>query len=338
MATPVGIVAIGRNEGARLIACLRSAPPETTAFVYVDSGSTDNSVQAARELGVEVVALDLSVGFTAARARNAGYARLKQLCGDLAFVQFVDGDCVIDPLWLGHALETMERRPDVAAVCGRRRERAPEQTIYNALCDIEWNTPVGESTAFGGDVLVRCTAFDTAGRYNERLIAGEEPELAVRMRERGAKIIRLDKDMTYHDAAMTTFDQWWKRAVRAGHAYGEVAWMHRRSPKGIWRKEVVRALLWGGLIPLATLGLAVCWSPWCLLLAVVYPLQIVRIALRSQDTGRPWTYAFFMTVAKFAQVVGIAKFFFNRIRGRSSTLIEYKGPTASDPRAAAPPG
>ena len=41
----VGVVAIGRNEGERLRVCLESARRDVHALVYVDSGSTDGSVE-----------------------------------------------------------------------------------------------------------------------------------------------------------------------------------------------------------------------------------------------------------------------------------------------------
>lgn len=72
-----GVVVIGRNEGERLRQCLRSLLP-TVVAVYVDSGSTDGSAKWARDNGAEVVDLDASVPFTAARVRNAGFQRLPE--------------------------------------------------------------------------------------------------------------------------------------------------------------------------------------------------------------------------------------------------------------------
>ena len=91
--TDLGVVVIGRNEGERLLRCLRSVAGRAGAVVYVDSGSTDGSVEAARALGAEVVLLDPAVPFTAARARNAGLERLVELRPVVERVQFVDGDC-----------------------------------------------------------------------------------------------------------------------------------------------------------------------------------------------------------------------------------------------------
>src|SRR5215475_7559873 len=79
---PFGVVAIGRNEGDRLVRCLRSLT-KASKIIYVDSGSSDNSVREARSLGADVVELDPTTPFTAARARNAGFERLRQLAPDL---------------------------------------------------------------------------------------------------------------------------------------------------------------------------------------------------------------------------------------------------------------
>ena len=198
----VGAVAIGRNEGARLERCLASLAPMACPLVYVDSGSSDDSVARARTAGAEVVELDLAEPFTAARARNAGLARILDRGNCTGFVQFVDGDCEVRDGWIAWALAAMEAEPDLAVVCGRRRERHPEASVWNLLCDCEWNTPVGEAAACGGDALVRVAALREVGGYDAALIAGEEPEMCLRLSRRGWRVRRLDAEMTLHDAAM----------------------------------------------------------------------------------------------------------------------------------------
>ena len=49
---------------------------------------------------------------------------------------------VIVPGWIDTAVAYLEAHDDVAIVCGRRRERYPNQSIYNWLCDVEWNSGV----------------------------------------------------------------------------------------------------------------------------------------------------------------------------------------------------
>lgn len=324
----LGLVAIGRNEGDRLSQCLQSVRDRVETLVYVDSGSTDGSVEMARSLGVEVVELDLDIPFTAARARNAGFERLLQISPQLDFVQFVDGDCEVVDRWLETAQTHLTTHPKIAVVCGRRRERFPDQTPYNRLCDIEWDTPIGEAKACGGDAMMRVEAVKQVGGYNPNLIAGEEPELCVRLRQQGWQVWRLDAEMTRHDAQMTQWNQWWKRSQRAGHAFAEGAWLHGSPPERHWVKESRSIWLWGVMIPLIALSFAWPSHGWSLLLLFAYPLLIYRVIkgmnkpdLTAQDAR---LYALSCVVGKFPQALGQIQFHLNRLLGRQQSLIEYK--------------
>lgn len=315
----IGAVAIGRNEGDRLRRCLASLQGRAGRIVYVDSGSTDGSLEAAAAAGAEVVTLDLSRPFTAARARNEGLARLAGT-GAPPYVQFIDGDCELQPGWLETAAAFLDSHPDVAAVCGRRRERHPGQSVYNRLIDREWDTPVGEARACGGDVLMRTDAFRAVGGFDPGLIAGEEPELCVRLRRAGWRIWRLDAEMTLHDAAITRLGQWWRRARRAGHAYAEGAAMHGAAPERHRVAQTRRALTWGLALPLAVLVLA--WpAPWlAVALALAWPAQVARLARRRGDLA----WALFLTLGKTPEALGVLDYHLGRLSGRRRGLIEYK--------------
>ena len=320
----VGVVVIGRNEGERLDTCLRSAIGGRPV-VYVDSGSTDSSTSIGRAAGAEVVNLDMSVPFTAARARNEGCRRLRSLSPQLAYVQFVDGDCEIDRDWIATASAFLDGHADVGVVCGRRRERYPERSIYNRLCDREWDTPVGEAKACGGDALIRLSAFEQAGGYRDNLIAGEEPELCFRLRQSGWKIWRLDAEMTLHDVAMLRFGQWWKRHVRSGYAFAQGACLHGRSPERYWVWETVRALIWGSGIPLISLVALASFGARGLFPLLLYPLQFARrIQKQPGDFIKRCQYAAFELLARFPESIGVWSFVRDRLLGRRARLIEYK--------------
>ncbi len=330
----IGVVAIGRNEGDRLRRCLESVVEEASRVVYVDSGSTDDSVAMARGKGVMVVELDRSTPFTAARARNAGFEQLRFDDGDAQFVQFVDGDCEVRVGWLKTAIEALQGNAKVAAVCGRRRERHPEASVYNHLCDMEWDTPVGNAREFGGDVMMRAEVFRQLGGYNPSVIAAEDTELGVRMRQAGWLIERLDAEMTWHDAAITRFGQWWTRNVRAGHGYAQGAAMHGGSPTHHWVREARSIWVWGLIVP--ALALAGAWWTWggSLLLLGLYGVlywKIRRHAHRRGMSGRDaGTMAWFTMLGKFPQALGQIAYWRNRLLGRRSRIIEYKG-TESPP-------
>ncbi|MDP1699402.1 MAG: glycosyltransferase [Aestuariivirga sp.] len=319
-----GVVVIGRNEGERLVACLRSLRSSQYPIVYADSGSTDGSVERAASMGAEVTILDRASPFTAARARNAGLARLNELWPNLQYIQFVDGDCVVVGDWLDAASSFLDKHDDVAVVCGRRREKNPQSTIYNWLCDMEWDTPVGQSKACGGDALMRAAALEETSGFNPTLIAGEEPELCLRLREKGWKVWRLPVDMTLHDANIQHFGQWWKRTRRGGFAYAAVSTLHANSEKRIWHFELQRAIFWGAAFPIAVIALGF-FNIAVFGLFLAYPLQIARIAVRRDATNvMSWKFALFMTIAKFAEAAGALQFFASKMLRRRTVLIEYK--------------
>ena len=319
-ASVLGAVAIGRNEGARLLACLNSLRGRVDRLVYVDSGSSDGSVEAARALGAEVVQLDLARPFTAARARNAGFAALMETGArrpDL--VQFVDGDCEVVEGWVELAAARLDADQGLAAVAGRRRERYPDASRYNRLIDAEWATPVGPARAIGGDGMLRADALAGIGGYREDLIAGEEPEMCLRLIRKGWRIERLDAEMTRHDAALMRFGQWWTRARRAGHAFAEGAALHGRGPERHWVAETRRALLWGAALPAGAVAGAIL-TPAAAALLLAYPLQIARLS-RRMGVER----AAFTTLGKLPEAMGAIEYHLRRTRlGRPRGLIEYK--------------
>jgi len=321
----VGVVVIGRNEGERLKKCLDSVAGVDGPVVYVDSGSTDGSVEMARARGVETLPLDSRAPFTAARARNEGFRRLRELAQDLAYVQFVDGDCEVVAHWLAKAVAFLDAKRDIAVACGRRRERYPQRSIYNMLCDIEWDTAVGEAKACGGDALMRIEAFEAVNGYRAELIAGEEPELCVRLRAAGWRIWRLAEEMTLHDAAISRFGQWWKRTQRGGYAFAQGADLHGAPPERHCVRESRSVWFWGLGFPVAVCGLTLWWGGWSLILLLAYPLQVVRLAACGERSVREnWWRAVFLVIGKFPELLGQLKFLTHRCVGGRSHLIEYK--------------
>ena len=321
----LGVVIIGRNEGERLRQAILSVGQQAQAIVYVDSGSADNSVTLAQQLHCHVVNLEMNKPFSAARGRNAGLQHLLAHYPTLQFVQFMDGDCTLDPFWLEKAVAFLQSHPDVVVLCGRRRERYPNKSVYNLLCDMEWDTPLGETTWCGGDSLMRVDALRAVGGFNEAFAAGEEPELCYRLRQRGGKIWRLDAEMTLHDANMTRFGQWWQRSVRSGSAYVQTALTYWRSKERPNLKESLSIWFWAGDLPLLSLiGIPITGGT-SLLILLAYPYLASRIfRYRRQKHGdsrsKAARYAFFTVLGKFAQLQGQLRF----LRHRRSSLIEYK--------------
>jgi glycosyltransferase involved in cell wall biosynthesis len=341
MANRIGIVTIGRNEGERLEKCLRSVVGRAATVVYVDSASTDDSVAFARQIGAEVVELDMSIRFTAARARNEGLTRLLSIDPQCEFVQFVDGDCEVMPGWLEAAAEKLASDKKIAVVCGKKAERYPEASIYNRLCGMEWKLPTGKILFSGGDMMARVSALKEVNGYNSGLIAGEEPEMCLRLRNAGYEIWGLDVPMSIHDADMHRFSQWWMRNVRAGHAFSEVAAMHSHEPERFWCKDVRSNWIWGAIIPVVLLGFAWPTRGWSLLGFVLYLKPFwgtYRWTLSQPGNSKMDAFlnSIFILLGKIPQALGQWKVLCDRVLNRRSRVLEYKGPDFGAPATADP--
>lgn len=326
----IAAVVIGRNEGSRLGPSLSSVQAAGIPIVYADSASSDGSVAVAHGVDVPVVELSDNAPLSAGRGRNEGLAEALRRWPDTEFVMFLDGDCVLDRAFPSAAVETFAQHPECAIVTGHLAERAPEASIYNRLCAIEWRSPAGRienMNALGGIMAVRVSAFREVNGFNLKAIAGEEPDLGVRVALAGHSIIKIDRQMATHDAEMTSFRQWWIRAVRGGHALAHRYASHGRTRFRDGRRELLSDLFWGLALPLTALTLLWPTRGFSLLLLGGYGVLYSRVRRRylrqGLGDGDAKLASRFILYSKFAHVVGIAKYAVGRLRG-SYRIIEYK--------------
>lgn len=241
----IDIVIIGINTATTLRQCLESVLNASYSYgdltiYYVDGGSKDNSVAIAKEYPkVNVIELHVTQP-TPGLGRNKGWQT-----GTSPLIQFLDSDTTLNANWLNTAYLAIQQ-PQVAAVRGFLRERFPEKSIYNWIGDQEWNDKPGETSSFGGNALLRREVLNATGGYNDSMIAGEDPELSLRVRLAGWKIIQLDSDMATHDLGMTTLKQYWRRSYRTGYAYATLYALHANESK-FWQRELLRIRIRGGL-------------------------------------------------------------------------------------------
>jgi glycosyltransferase involved in cell wall biosynthesis len=319
-----GVVLIGRNERERLKLSLGSVLRLTNRVVYADSASTDGSVDLARSLGAVVVEIDRSQPLNAARGRNAGFEALRQHFPECRYALFLDGDCRLVEDFPAKAIAFLNSHEKAAVACGRRFEAFPDASFYNRLADEEWNTPVGQADACGGDSMVRVEALEEIGGFDPELMASEEPEMAARLRARGWQIWRIDAEMSEHDAAIHRFGQWWRRTLRSGYGYAQ-AWRRTHNlPKPINGRILASAFFWAVGMPIAVVVLAILLGQPSVLLIIpfAYTVQVLRIALRRGLSAHALRAGAMLMLAKFAEVAGAMRYFLER-RPRHS--IEYKG-------------
>ena len=325
----VSVVIIGRNEGKRLDDCLNSVyavAPEGFGMevIYVDSASLDGSPERAREFGAKVIEVQPERP-SAALGRNAGWRAAR---GE--FVLFLDADTILEPRFIARALAAM-RSPDIAVVWGHRRERFPEQSLYVRVLDLDWVYPPGESEFCGGDALMRREALERVEGFDDTLIAGEEPELCRRLREHGYRILHVDVPMTGHDLAINQFSAYWRRALRAGHAYAEISYRYRNTLDPLWSRDARRNFIRGLAILAspAALASALLISPWLALGLAGTGVAMLgrsarRCAWKTSDRVTRWLYVIHAHVQQVPILFGQLSWHLHRWQGRRRELIEYK--------------
>ncbi|MEE9391163.1 MAG: glycosyltransferase [Planctomycetota bacterium] len=327
-----GIVVIGRNEGERLVRCLRSVLVLRVPIIYVDSNSEDQSVERAADMGV--TSHRLSANPNAAKARNAGFEKLMSDGSPLEFIQFVDGDCELSEDWPVQALQCFDEEPNVAIICGRLRERDPTSSVFNRLADIEWDRPAGVIRSCGGIFMVRSSVFRSIGGFNSNTPAGEEPELCMRIRDAGHKIQRLEAMMASHDSAMHSFRQWWWREVRTGYGGLDVAMrLGCTDFSRSLRSARVWALGWPVVLTATTITAwyFVGWR-WGIGLGVfvlaAWPAQALRLAIRARARGYSFgtatAHGLLTMIGKWSQLLGQWRCVKDRRAGRLPVVISEK--------------
>jgi GT2 family glycosyltransferase len=332
----IGAVVIGRNEGERLVRCLRSVLPSIPEVVYVDSGSGDGSPERARELGVRVIVLERGP-FTAARGRQAGVDELLRERPGIEYIQFIDGDCVLDPAWVERAVAFLDANPRAGGAFGRRREVRFDESFYSRLIDVDWEMPRGRVHCHGGDALDRVAALRDIGGWSTDLIAGEDPDLGFRMNDRGWEIHCLPVEMTRHDIAMTRFKAFWKRSARSGHAYAEVYWRNRRGSGRRWLRTNISILLYGLALPLLLIGSIPLFWPAAVVAGLLIARSWAKLLLMCRGRGLRWglslSYATLTQLCKTAQALGVLRYIVGHLTGQRRSLIEYKGPEPTGGRS-----
>jgi glycosyltransferase involved in cell wall biosynthesis len=326
----LGIVVIGRNEAPRLRYCLQSLPANLPVC-YVDSASDDDSPAIARSMSVPLLQLSNATPLGAGRARNAGFEALLARHEQLEMVFFIDGDCVLDPDFLGVATALLGRRTDCAIVVGRLEESNMHKNVYAILANLEWSNPeTGEMRDFGqlgGIMLVRVADFTNVGGFNPDFIAGEDSELGIRLYLNGRKTMRIANRMAQHAMEMQHFGQWWQRSVRAGHALAHRYAVHGKSVLGDSRSAVRSTFVYAIAIPVVTLFAVPVVGLWAILPVFGYGYLGFRsfsyFRRRGATRSHSLTGAIYGILAKFANGIGVIRFHLQRTRG-SFKIIEYK--------------
>jgi glycosyltransferase involved in cell wall biosynthesis len=193
----VSIVIIGRNEERGIGKCITSAQAAAeqiggAEIIFVDSASTDETVQVAQSFGVRVLQLkpDWKLSPSAGRYIGSHYAG-----GD--FILFLDADTLVYQNFLPAALEHFQNNPDVGGINGYLDDLnengemlADVEERYDEVTDVKWLR--------GPCCFYRREALQSVGSFNPHLAMEEEAELGLRLVKHGWQLRLIPLPMACH--------------------------------------------------------------------------------------------------------------------------------------------
>ena len=228
----LGVVLITRNQQwnvERLLASVASEASnlEGTEVLLVDSASTDATVDVASHHPIEVLRLRPDQPLTPSAGRFVGYSRITA-----DFVLFLDGDMELWPGWLAHALAVMDEHPDVAVVTGETVDMPLHASGLEAPAPLTGVAPKLRTIPYtGGAALHRREVLERVGTFNPYLASDEEPELCMRIRHAGHRIVTTGLPAVRHytdpPGALSTDIRRWRRGLYVGT--GQASRYHLRS-------------------------------------------------------------------------------------------------------------
>ena len=219
----ISFIVIGRNEGWKLTKCLESIYKAISVnnlqaeVIYVDSQSKDDSITRAKKFDKIRIFQLLEKKVNAAKARNVG---AKEATGKYLF--FLDGDMELFPEFLTHAFSTKETL--VHPLVGGRLEHH----YYNekwALLDkkifLTHKNPVFKPIA-GGTFIIEKTLWDSVDGMDNRFVVSEDPELGLRLAEKGVLLKSIPHFLGIHHTQIPTNKGQVKKIFTFRHLYSSM--------------------------------------------------------------------------------------------------------------------
>ena len=196
----ISAIVIGKNEGARLDACMSSIRSAMGVLaheiIYVDSRSSDDSVERAKAHGARCYVL----GAQKTTAGLGRYVGTQEAKGE--YLLFLDGDMQLQKGFCEKAMMAMAQR-SYDGCTGIRKdiylkngEIVGENDNYFG-CRAERIVP-----EFGGALFIKKEALEKAGGWSPDTIACEEAELHARLKAHKLQIAELPVNMIIHTDAV----------------------------------------------------------------------------------------------------------------------------------------
>jgi glycosyltransferase involved in cell wall biosynthesis len=271
----ISVVVIGKNEALNLPDCFNSIqnidyPQDKLDVIYVDTGSTDSSVQISHQYSVRV-AEEISNYPSPALARNRGLHEAKH-----DIIHFIDGDMTIGHDYLKNAVQYLGKN-GVVCVIGRLDEKNKHKNLISWILHYHWakRKPGFMDAPGAGGTFLKSVLLEVGG-YDTEILRGEETDLGIRLRKKNYRILMIDKLMGTHDYGIKTFLDIIRYFLSSGRNLGRSLYLtssdYFQSEKKVARNTLIRTFLLAFIV-----GVILATQKWVFLLllpliAVLYTL------------------------------------------------------------------
>ena len=328
----LSVVVITRNQGWNINRLLASVSREVAAakvsaqVIVVDSDSSDDTVQRAIQSEAVVIALDPGQRLSAAMGRYVGHGHST---GE--FILFLDGDAELWPGWLVSALRFMRSTPGVAGMSGDRlfvpescpdglSTGAPERPVLGAIHEVQFVSGLAS--------LYRRQALDQVGGFNPYLFSDEEPDLGIRLRARGYRLVRSEgySGVHYGDEPTKISTVFHRRRRRLYHGAGQCLRFRWRSrllwyylkERGFWIAPAVTIVAMVALAAAVYSGSET--TAWSLALLLAAGAGLVALSISKRGL-----YATaFSVIVRLAMLEGAIRGFFLPTRSPADEPVKSR--------------
>jgi glycosyltransferase involved in cell wall biosynthesis len=217
----LSFIVIGYNEGWKLTKCIQSIVNTVEynqikkyEIIYVDSNSTDNSIERVKEFGI-VHILKLSGDLNAAIARNIG---AKEAKGKVYF--FIDGDMEIIPDFLRIVYSDDGKLIDnfVSGQWINYYYNHLDELIQKDKYKSKKNDKIEKTT--GGLFLINENVWKLIGGMNIKFKNAEDHDLGLRLASKGIYLLRKKEIAAiHHTVSYLDKKRMWQDLLNFSHLY-----------------------------------------------------------------------------------------------------------------------
>lgn len=278
----ISFIIIGKNQERTIYNCIYSVYANIRVnnltkyeVLFVDSDSTDKTLDIIKDNFPEVIIVKLKGRLNVAIAKNNGAARST---GNILF--FIDGDITLDEKFIGCVLDE-NRNLKYQLVSGRL-----EEILYNnrweeiGFVKDRFTTTVGKgSMELGGIFLIKADLFKSVSGFNEHMKLDEDADLQLRLASKGVLVERIPDRIGIHNTIYYfSYKRLFKKISKGDFLYAGALYRHNLGNRACLRKFAYMQKFTALLITLTAASLLL--SPFILL---CYPIAILLKYLTTKN-------------------------------------------------------